>query len=110
MLEKFIIPTSAIIITGALGVLGYWSLAKSKEEGVCVKSKEISISDKNSKYLVFTNKEVFEITDTLIYGRFDSSDAYNKIDEGKCYDVELQGFRLPFLSMYRNIITTKESK
>lgn len=84
------------------------SLTKSTEQNVCVKSKEITVQHKQGKYLVFTNKEVFEISDSYIYGRFDSSDVYNQIETNKCYDVELQGNRIPFFSMYRNIIGFKE--
>jgi len=71
---------------------------------------EVTITDKaikrygdNDKYLVFTDKGVFEVTDNLFIGRFDSSDFYGELKIGKTYDFKLRGYRVPILSMYQNI-------
>lgn len=57
-----------------------------------------------SKYLVYTDKETFENTDTIFKGKFDSSDVYRKLHEGKTYECEVYGWRVPFMSSYRNIV------
>jgi hypothetical protein len=42
-----------------------------------VRSKErVAMGNNSAKYLVFTNVETFEITDSLAENRFDSSDMY----------------------------------
>jgi hypothetical protein len=56
------------------------------------------------KYLVFTPDETFEVTDTLIFGHFDSSDRYGKLLADHRYQVKVVGWRAHFLSWYRNII------
>jgi hypothetical protein len=58
------------------------------------------------KYLVFTEAGTFQITDA-IFGtvRFNSSDVYGKIREGRTYTIVSYGWRLPFLSMYPNVET-----
>lgn len=38
----------------------------------------------------------------------DSADIYAALKEGETYEVTVVGFRVPFLSMYENIISYKE--
>lgn len=61
----------------------------------------------SSKYLVFTETETFENTDTLWFGKWNSSDLQGQLRPGKTYTVRVCGFRIPFLSSYRNIIEIK---
>lgn len=78
-----------------------------------VTDKTVKYHDDESKYLIFTkinNEEiqVFEITDSFIQGRWNSSDVYADIEVGKTYSFEVVGKRIPFFSMYPNIIRYKE--
>ena len=62
----------------------------------------------SSKYLVWTTDErgaveVFENTDVLILGKFNSSDFQGQLVVGDVCDLEVYGYRIPFLSWYRNI-------
>ena len=61
----------------------------------------------SSKYLVFTESETFECTDSLWHLKYDSSDQYGRMQEGKKYMVTVYGWRLPFSSTYRNIVTVQ---
>jgi hypothetical protein len=67
--------------------------------------------DISSKYLVFTkNKdgvEVFENTDSLLNGKFNSSDVQAQLEIGKQYRAAVYGWRIPFFSSYRNIVEAK---
>lgn len=60
--------------------------------------------DRDSKYLIFGKKEVYEDTDSLLFGKFNSSDIYGKIDPGHTYRFTVVGWRIPFFSKYRNIL------
>lgn len=62
----------------------------------------------SSRYLIYSTTETFEVTDSLIEGRFDSSDLYGSIQRDHCYHVEVYGWRVPVLSMYRNIVSAEE--
>ncbi len=62
----------------------------------------------SGKYLVFADGETFEITDSILFGRFDSSDLYGRITAGRKYRVKVAGWRVQVLSMYRNILTADE--
>lgn len=66
----------------------------------------VSTSEGNtsSKYLIFTDREVFENTDSLLRLKFNSSDFYGRIKVGQTCDFTVIGWRIPFFSVYRNII------
>lgn len=87
--------------------------------GSCVMYKandsviEITVKDKERierhGYLVYTQEgEVFEITDTLAYMRFDSAETYGALTPDKKYKVKVAGWRVPLLGLYRNIINSEE--
>ncbi|NET30682.1 MAG: DUF1523 family protein [Cyanothece sp. SIO1E1] len=80
---------------------------------VYVSSKERIVESNgestSSKYLVFTEKEVFENSDSFLLWKFNSSDLHSKLKKGSTYNVKVVGWRIPFLSSYRNIIKINES-
>lgn len=84
--------------------------ALHKEHGqvFTVTGKENVKSGDSGKYLVYTDKTTYEITDTWVGWRWDSSDVYGNIQVGKTYTATLQGYRVPFLSWYQNIINPTE--
>ncbi len=62
----------------------------------------------SNKYIVFSEKgEVFENTDSILYLKFSSSDVQGHLKIGKEYEVKVAGWRIPFFSTYRNIISAK---
>lgn len=82
---------------------------KTEVAGVTVTGKErvttnSANSQMTSKYLVFTDLEVFENTDSWLALKFNSSDVYGQMINGRVCDFTVTGFRVPFLSMYRNIV------
>lgn len=78
-----------------------------------VTDKEVKRAGEDSdKYLVYTELDngevaVYEITDSLLKGRFDSSDLYAKIKIGETYKFTICGERIHFLSMYPNIYSAE---
>jgi prepilin-type N-terminal cleavage/methylation domain-containing protein len=64
--------------------------------------------DSDDKYLIYTDKGTFEITDSIAYWRWDSSDLYGKIKVGHTYECKVCGWRIPILSSYKNIIEATE--
>lgn len=94
------------LVAGALTMAQYGT---KETVTVTVTGKErVTSNDGNgnitSKYLIFTESETFENTDALFAGKFNSSDFYGKIRENQTCDFTVIGWRVPFLSMYRNII------
>ncbi len=76
-----------------------------------VKKLHITVMDKQrieigatSKYIIFTDTESFENTDSLFHAKHDSSDIYSHFHKGCSYKISVYGKRIPFFSTYRNII------
>lgn len=59
------------------------------------------------KYIEYFDKETFENTGNFWVGKFNSSDVHGKIREGVTCDLVVSGYRVPFLSMHRNILEAK---
>lgn len=71
---------------------------------ITVTDKEYIVKTDSSKYLIFTETETFENIDCFVKFKFNSSDVYGELKIGETYNVDVYGFRVPFLSMYRNIV------
>ena len=99
-MKAAIIPVLIIIL---LFFMAYYSSAEDIIIKV-VNKERITTQEGNGKYLIFTENEVFENTDDLFLLKFNSSDLYNQLKVNKNYKVKVIGWRIPFFSMYRNII------
>ena len=79
---------------------------------IVVTDKERVNYDDGGKYLIYGHIGddiiVIENTDSLLRGKFNSSDIYAKIEVGKTYEFTVVGHRIPILSNYENIIDFKE--
>ncbi len=78
-----------------------------------VTEKVVKRYDKSDKYLIFTKLEdgsirIFENTDSLLEGKFSSSDLYAKLEAGKTYDIKTYGWRVPLFSWYENILGAEQ--
>ena len=78
----------------------------------------IEVTDKavkNNKYMVYGktvdpehSPESYEITDSALAKRFNSSDLYGEIEIGKTYVFIVGGNRVPFMSWYPDIFSATE--
>lgn len=89
------------------------ALFQHNEYTLTVTEKVVKNSKDHSKYLIFAKDEeghvkVIQNTDSLIKGKFNSSDIYADLKVGKKYNFDVYGFRIPFFSKYENIETYKE--
>jgi hypothetical protein len=105
---------SIVLIIGA-GVGGCATQTFVRNEYIeCkVTDKESITQDGEHRYLIYCETKdgetkVFENTDQLIYGKFDSSDVYAGIEIGKTYNFTVSGVRVPIFSWYENIVDYEE--
>lgn len=89
-----------------------YTITITDKERVTIQSDKDNIS---SKYLIYGEDEngktyVFEDTDTLFRGKFNSSDVYGALKEGETYELTVIGFRIHILNWYENIIDFKAVK
>ena len=104
------VTIALIIIAVLFSIPLFLSYYSTKTYTVTVTEKEVKNYNESSTYLIFTKLEndetkVFCIEDSIIKWRFNSSDFYGEIEVGKTYDIEVIGWRIPFLSSYENIIS-----
>ena len=103
-LGVIIITVFVVFMFAASGLVTY---ATTYTDSFTVKSKERICESGNKsecKYLIYTDKGVFENTDTIWYLKYNSSDIYGQLDEGELFIAKITGFRVPFLNMYKNIV------
>lgn len=82
-------------------------LASSVVEVIEVEETYTKIQSENNRYMVNVEGETLVNRDRLIFGKYDSSDIQRELDEGQCYEVLIEGWRVPFLSWYRNIVEVR---
>ncbi len=85
----------------------------SKEEvKFKIKDKQIKMEKSgdniNDIYFVYTDIGVFTNTDDAFLLKFNSSDVQNELNIGSTYKATVYGFRVPFLSIYKNITTVSK--
>ena len=74
-----------------------------------VTEKELMDRDGNgARYLVWSEDETFENVDSILKGKFNSSDLYGQLKVGNTYTCEVYGWRNSFFSYYRNLVKCKE--
>lgn len=100
-----------IIVLAVLLITGATFVNHSTQEIVTITVTDkdrITYSDADghaqSKYMVYTESEVFENIDDMTFGKFNSHDVQNQLKVGGTYKVKVTGFRIQFLSSTRNII------
>lgn len=109
-----VIVVVIVICAGLASCAESWRKGTERREEIgTVTDKGTKRSGDDDKYLVYTKDEngesqVFEITDSILAGRFNSSDVYSEIEIGKTYEFTVGGSRNQFMSWYPNIYTFKE--
>lgn len=101
-----------IIVLGISIYRPFNKASNMRDVTVTVTDKAVKNDNDESKYLIFTedkdgNIATFEITDSMVAGRFNSSDVYAAIKVGKTYNFTVGGSRNEFMSWYPNIYEYK---
>lgn len=105
-----------IVVTIVVAIIGlarpFDKVSNIKDITVTVTDKVVKNGNDSGKYLIFGKDEngtvhTFEITDSLLRFRFNSSDVYAAIKTGSKYEFTVGGSRNHFLSWYPNIYEYK---
>jgi hypothetical protein len=95
----------------SVGIYGaYEAVNPTKDVTATVTDKVVKNDGNSSTYLIFTDKGVFENSDSLVNGKWDSSDVYSQIKKGHTYVFHVRGIRNHVLSWYPNILNVKDVK
>ena len=100
---RFLIISVAILALFGSCVGIYRSTAT--EGTITVTEKERVAGSETSQYLVWTEGgEVFKVGDSIPFWEWGASDRYGQLRAGATYEVTVAGWRIPWLSMYRNVV------
>lgn len=105
-----------ILVLGGFATVLMGSVLKAvnlREVEVFVTEKGTKRSGSTEKYLIYCvddsgESRVFEITDSLFAGRFNSSDLYAEVKEGHRYKMLIAGYRVSFFSWYSNLYNVED--
>lgn len=108
-MQKIKVPAmTAVCIFFLIGLVAYIQFGTITYVTVTVTGKDRVVEKQgdvvSSKYLIFTEHEVFQNTDNMLFGKFNSSDIYASLAEGETYKFKVNGYRLGLTSAYRNIL------
>lgn len=83
----------------ALPLLAGCSMVNQREVVATVKDKDrvcsgASNGSSSCKYLIFTDKGTFQNTDSMVQGKFNSSDVYGNLDRSRSH-LSTQGCWIP---------------
>ena len=106
--SAFGVVVYGLIISGFLSIflispIIHFSTMEMTSGHVVVEKERINTKD-TSKYMIFTDKEVFENTDSFLSLKWNSSDVYRDVKIGDTCTFKVTGIRVPFMSWYRNIL------
>lgn len=122
MTNKSFLGCLTVIVLAVIAVIAFPVLNFSNDHQytVTITDKERVITQSaqdniDSKYLIYGEDKngktyVFEDTDTLFRGKFNSSDVYGALKEGETYELTVIGFRVHIFNWYENIIDFKVVK
>jgi hypothetical protein len=110
----------ALISMGAIFVFGllfgnvFFHFSTKDTVSFVVEHRERVVSrgsdgNSTSRYMIWAqlpngNTEVFENTDSFLSFKFNSADLYGRMQPGRNCDATVNGFRLPLMSLNRNIL------
>jgi len=101
----FLILLMAFLIFIAFVSYGLFYAFTEGYETITISEKWEKYQGADSKYLVSSEDgQVFQITDTIVKMRFDSSNLYARLKEGQNCRIKTQGWRFPLFSDYKNIL------
>lgn len=90
-------------IISAYATVPWWTVEK-------VSATVTSSERVDGEWMIFTGSEVFKNHDSWHWFKFNSSDLQAKAIVGHTYKFKVYGWRVPFLSWYRNVIKISEEK
>ena len=105
----------SLLIVGAIGYgLWFWYHSKTNHHDVTFTvnktERVVGAEGKRSRYMIYTDRGVYQNTDSLVNLKFNSADLYNQLQAGKKYACDAVGYRIEYFSMFENLIRCSEVK
>lgn len=101
------ITVFALVVVG--GIVLTLAMNFNETERTCtISGKESVRQEEGNQYRVYTEDcGTLQVSDSLLRMRWDSADTFGTLKEGSEVTVTTIGYRIPFLSMFPNILEVK---
>lgn len=97
-----------LFVIGFIG-LSFLSALHTEEMTCTVEEKDRTSNNGSSDARLYTEDcGVLRVGDSLFSWTWSSADTYASIEEGKRYEVTTRGYRIPFFSMFPNVVEVTE--
>ena len=100
-----------VLVIIGMATLNYTTVDTTE---ITVVSKERTTTgtgdNRRSFWIVFGEEEVFSNRDSIFFLKFNSSDVQRQLEVGKTCQVKINLFRIPIISLYRNILEVGECR
>lgn len=97
-----------VVLVLCIGVVFKTPMFNNKTNTCTITSKESVIVQNHSQYRVYTKEcGTYVVEDSLFIFRFDSADVYGGLVPNTKYEIKSGGYRVPFLSLFPNVISVK---
>ena len=103
-----LLAVSIVLVVISLKMLFVYGTQQDRE--ITIKKTERVMFSNNSKYLIYTEDGVYENVDSILRMKFNSADVYGQLQNGRTYICDTYGWRIPFFSMYPNIVSCREKQ
>lgn len=104
MKNKIILGIVIVIIIGIFFYKPISIIFTTEYISIKVNKTDIKRNKEKDLYLVYTDEETFKNEDSFWNFKYNSSDLHGKLKQDSTYKVEVNGYRIPYFSIYRNIV------
>lgn len=102
-----------VVFLAAVCAVGIGACASSyyalETATVTVVGKESVSTENGHEYRVYAEDKTYVIKDSVVRTRFNSSDLYRELRQGRTYTCKTQGWRVPLFSMFENLMSCREA-
>jgi len=108
---RVLIVVAFAVFAALAMIFGVWYAYGTDDTRVCTVTDKDRVlnSEGNSQMRVYTEEcGVFEVSDTVFRGVFNSADIFNEIQPGSTYEIYHYGWRIPVLSQFPTILEVRE--
>ena len=97
-----------LIIITILNIIYVYSTKFKRTLTVNEKYTYGSNNSKGNQSISDTNNNIYIVKNSLYLLHWTSVELFNKMDVGKTYEIEVYGYRIPFLGFFPNITKAKK--
>lgn len=109
ILGGFIVVAVVIALIAVAIWSGIYFSTNHHNRTFTITDKQVVAVKDGHKYLIYTDNGVYQDTDSMLNGKYNSSDMYGQLKVGQKYSCDVVGYRNGFWSAYENLINCNKA-